>query len=74
MTGLIICALVVLLGLWAFPYIINAIDPVVDVITGLFPTMNDYLLLLLVWRHIIIIGLIAFVVISIALNLARSRR
>jgi hypothetical protein len=64
-----------LIGLWAFPYVKSGmIDPLTDVALALFPTMNPYLLLFLTWLPMIVLGLLAFAVISFVFNLAGGKR
>ena len=71
MKGIIAGVATLVIGFWAFPYIKDgAIDPLIAVITGLFPGMNNYLLLFLTWLPLIVIGIIVFAVISLVLNLA----
>jgi len=75
MRGIIAGIATILIGFWAFPYIKDgAIDPLITVITGLFPGMNNYLLLFLTWLPLIVIGIIVFAAISLVLNLATGGR
>jgi len=75
MRGIIAGIATLLIGIWAYPYVKDgAIDPLTNMITGLFPGMNDYLVLFLTWLPLIVIGIIVYAVISLVLNLATGGR
>ena len=75
MKGIIAAIATGVLCVWAYPYIKDGlIDPLTAVLISLFPTMNDYLLLFLTWLPLLVLGIIAFAVISLLLNLATGGR
>jgi len=75
MKGIIAGVATLVIGFWAFPYIKDgAIDPLTTIITGLFPAMNNYLLLFLTWLPLIILGILVFAGVSLVLNLATGGR
>jgi len=75
MKGVIAGIATLVIGFWAFPYIKDgAIDPITSVVTGLFPGMNNYLLLFLTWLPLIVLGILVYAAISLVLNLATGGR